>query len=225
MRIYLSNENLKKVRAIITDASVKNGYFDINSGKRKETFRGKPDYLKFNTEKSSWEVRVGNEIMSLRSFLLKINTNDKYRSSSKKLKELAATFAECNAQNAESKFQAYLNQLENKEFEIEDVSIETDVVEWIKQHVTTISARFPSKYEFAFKRAFPAGHYTVDDRTWNYSFSMGFDTLKGMPQALATLKNKNGNTIDVNAKRLCYTSYIWKFVLDNPDYPFGYHRA
>lgn len=224
MRIYLSRENQKKVAAVITEAVVQCGFTNID-GKRKILFKGRPDYLKFNDKDGRWEVGVGRDVMSLRHFLLNINSNSRYRSSNKKLKELAKEFAVCGVRNDEAKFQTYLNQLGNKEFELEDVTIETDVTEWIRQHVTSISARFPAKYEFAFKRAFPEGQYTVDDRTWNYSFSMGFDTLKGMPKALATLKNKNGNTIDVNAKRLCYTSYIWKFVLDNPDYPFGYRRT
>lgn len=224
MRICLLGENRKKVEAIVTGATVQCGFTNLD-GKRETLFKGHPDYLKFNDKDGRWEVKVGRDVMSLRHFLLNINSNSRYRSSNKKLKELAKEFAVHNVHNDESKFQAYLNQLGNKEFDLEDVTIETDVTEWIRQHVTSISARFPSKYEFAFKRAFPEGQYTVDDRTWNYSFSMGFDTLKGMPKALATLKNKNGNTIDVNAKRLCYTSYIWKFVLDNPDYPFGYRRA
>ena len=224
MRICLLGENRKKVEAIVTGAAVQCSFTNL-AGKRETLFRGHPDYLKFNDKDGRWEVKVGRDVMSLRHFLLNINSNSRYRSSNKKLKELAKEFAVCSAHDDESKFQAYLNQLGNKEFDLEDVTIETDVTEWIRQHVTSISARFPSKYEFAFKRAFPEGQYTVDDRTWNYSFSMGFDTLNGMPKALATLKNKNGNTIDVNAKRLCYTSYIWKFVLDNPDYPFGYRRA
>lgn len=224
MRICLLGENRKKVEAIVTGATVQCGFTNL-AGKRETLFRGHPDYLKFNDKDGRWEVKVGRDIMSLRHFLLNINSNSRYRSSNKKLKELAKEFAVCSAHDDETKFLTYLNQLEYAQFELEDVTIESDVTEWIKKHVASINARFPSKYEFAFNRAFPNGKYTVDDRTWDYSFSMTFDSLTGMPKALATLKNKNGNCIDVNSKRMCNTSYIWRFVLDNPDYPFGYRRA
>ena len=224
MKLILSKEDVAKINNILTTAKISYGYDSKITGKREIVSNTYPQPLIFNKEKGCWETIYNSQHFNFRNFLVSVVGSNLYKTSNKRLKELAHVYIQCQKNNDEAGFHTYLDQLGCSQINIENVDITEDVTEWIKQHVQSISARFPSKYERHFTSTFPKGRYCIDDRTWNYSFWMSFDTLKGIPEELLNLKNKNGNSIDVKSKRLCNTSYIWKFVLDNPEFPFGYHR-
>ena len=100
---------------------------------------------------------------------------------------------------------------------IDDVEIGNEVV-WLKDHVTSIKARFPRKYRKAFEKNFPGQPYVIDDDAWAFGFRMYFDEVDDIPESLLLIKNKNDNSIDLKHKRMDNTSYIWHLVKDYPDY-------
>ncbi len=100
---------------------------------------------------------------------------------------------------------------------IEEVNIGNEI-DWLKQHVTSIKARFPRKYMRAFQNAFPGQPYKLDDDSWAFGFRMTFDEVDDIPESLLRIKNRDGNGIDLEHKTMNNTSYIWSLVKNYPEF-------
>lgn len=220
MKLSLSKENVEALNTLLSTATVTYGYTNWE-GKRSISYRGCASNLHFDKELKKWVLTYRNNIMNFRDFLSQINSSGNYKTQSKSLKELAKKYVDYNNKDKGDEFVDYLNNLGQKSFKIEDVKIYTDEVEWLKDHVTNITARFPSKYKKAFEKAFPGSEYTICDKSWDYAFTMFFDTMDGVPQSLLQINNSLGNQLDYERKRMCNTSYIWNLIKHYPGFDFG----
>lgn len=217
----LSSDEIQKIKGVVVGAKVTSGYTRGYNGEHVVTNRGKiTDFtVKDYGGKLRWSIVTTFNYLPFYDFAKVVRGGASYRTSSKKVKDLADVYVRA-VNGKEEMFHKYLEDLD-PEFQIENVTIVEDEIEWLKKHVTRISARFPSKYKKAFRKAFPDGDFTIDDKTWNYSFTMFFDEVDDIPQSLLSIKNKDGNSVDLERKRMCNVSYIWKLVKDYPEFHFG----
>lgn len=106
--------------------------------------------------------------------------------------------------------------------DLDSVNINTDEIEWLSKHVRKIRALVPTKMLYIFNKNFPDQICESRDNQWSFGFTLFFDEVEDIPNTLLTLKNKNGNTIDLDKKSFSNTSYIWKLVKTYPDmFSFG----
>lgn len=217
----LSSTEIQKIKDVLIGAKVSQGYMRQYNHERVITHSGKITGFELRTraQKTCWTVVFDFGDAPFYDFARTVRGGETYRTSSKRVKDLASAYVQAVTKD-DAIFHRYLEDLDVK-FDIEKIDVNVDEVGWLRKHVTGIYARFPSKYEKAFKKAFPGAPYTVDDRTWNYSFGMYFDEIDDIPQALLSLKNKAGNAVDLEAKRLSNVSYIWRLLKDYPEFTFG----
>lgn len=217
----LSSDEIQKIKGVVVGAKVSSGYTRGYNGEHVITNSGKiTDFtIKEYNGNPRWTIVTSFNYLPFYDFAKVVRGGDSYRTSSKRVKDLSEAYIR-GVNKDEVGFHKYLEDLD-PEFQIENVTIETDEIEWLKKHVTRISARFPSKYKKAFRKAFPDEPFTTDDKTWNYSFTMFFDEVDDTPQSLLSIKNKDGNSVDLARKRMCNVSYIWKLVKDYPEFHFG----
>lgn len=220
MKLSLSKENVEAINTLLSSATISYGYMYWD-GKRDITYKGVASDLHFDSDSKKWVVNYKGSLMSFRDLLAQVNYGGRYRTQSKNLKDLSNMYAKCSKKDNGDEFAEYLNNLGQKTFKIENVKIYEDEIEWLKDHVTNITARFPSKYKRAFEKAFPGSEYTIYDKGWNYSFVMYFDTMEGIPESLLKVGNSLGNSLDYDKKRMCNTSYIWNLIKNNAGFDFG----
>jgi hypothetical protein len=218
----LSTEQKEKIKKELLGVKVNYGYIGLYDYKYHliDTLIVEDVYLKKQDNgKIKWTVKTNLNEISLYKLCSSITREAEYRVRSKNIKQLAKAYFRSVKYNDDS-LKNYLETLD-KDFDIVDVKIEEDEIEWLTKHVSRIEARFPSRYEKGFVRNFPNQKYTTDDRTWNYGFTMYFDSVDNIPQSLLIIKNKNGNKIDLEHKKMCNTSYIWKLVRDYSQFNFS----
>lgn len=220
MQLILKKENIVAINSLLASATITYGYTNWE-GKRTIDYRGTASNLHFDSDKKKWVVNYRNNTINFRELLTELNKGLKYKTQSKNLKELVKMYINCTKVDDAERFVNYLDNLGQKSFRIEDVKIYKDEIEWLKDHVTNITARFPSKYKKAFEKAFPGSEYTLDDRSWDYAFTMFFDSMEGIPESLLNTTNSLGNTLDYDKKKMCNTSYIWNLIKNNPGFDFG----
>lgn len=224
MKINLNKTRISKIRDLFLGATISYGrasYFE----QRKVEWKCKISDFYFDKDLGKFVVEGEKFKLTFRDFLVEIYKENKYKTTSKKIKELAKKYIECinlKDEKAGDIFNSYLDSLGNARFVIEDVDIIEDEVEWLNKHVTRIKATFPPKYLKDFKKNFDTDQYIVRSDSWNYSFVMYFDSVDNIPESLLTVKNANGNNIDMDDKCMYNTSYIWQLVKKYPNlFNFG----
>ena len=225
MKMILSKSETQKIKDTLVGNKISYGHQHHYETRRYVERIETIEDLYFNKEKSKWVVKTNLDEIPFRDLLTSIARGDAYRSQSNKVRDLAYTYYDCNRLNKEKDFHDYLDQLNEGHFTITDVNIVDDEIEWLKRHVTNITARFPRKYERNFIKNFPGAEYTLSDNSWNYGFTMYFDDLSEIPQSLLNLKNRDGNTLDFDKKLMRNTSYIWKLVKNYPEFNFGRRKG
>lgn len=220
MKLVIKKDVVTTINNLLLNAKINYGYTSWE-GKRVVCYKGNASNLHFDSNSKKWVLSYQGNTMNFRDFLSALSLGRIYTTSSKQLKELAKVYTTCNKTNDEQKFDDYLDALGQKSFNIKDVKIYDDEVEWLKDHVTKITARFPSKYKKDFQKNFPNAEHTICDKCWNYAFTMYFDTMEDIPDSLLTTSNSLGNTLDYDKKKMCNTSYIWKLLKNYDTFNFG----
>ena len=221
MKLNLSKTEAQKIREILYNNKITYGHQYPGESKRTVDRIETIEDFYFDKDKKQWTVKTDRSILSLRELLTYIHIGNHYKSQSKKIKNLASNYVKCSKTNNAEEFHKFLDDLNEGHFTITDVNILDDEIEWLKRHVTNITARFPKKYEKNFLRNFPNAEYTISDNSWNYGFTMYFDDLSEIPNSLLQLKNREGNSLDFDKKLMRNTSYIWKLVKNYLDFNFG----
>ena len=224
MKLSLNNQNKNTIKNIMVGSQISCGYTSYE-GKRINYYQSaiKDFYLGEKQGNKMFIVELENSVtLSFRELLVRLG--DKYKTKNSRLTKLAKEYRECSKNNSEEKFKEYLEKVEDKEFKIDDTSILPEEIIWLRKHVTSIYAVFPQKYEKAFIRNFPDATYNLNNKSWTYSFRMHFDEVVDMPESLKSLKNSEGNTLDLQKKVMYNTSYIWNLVKDYPN-EFSFKRC
>ena len=221
MKLNLSKTEAQKIRETLYNNKITYGHQYPGESKRTVDRIETIEDFYFDKDKKQWTVKTDRSILSLRELLTYIHIGNHYKSQSKKIKDLASKYVKCSKTNNAEEFHKFLDDLNEGHFTITDVNILDDEIEWLKHHVTNITARFPKKYEKNFLRNFPNAEYTISDNSWNYGFTMYFDDLSEIPNSLLQLKNREGNSLDFDKKLMRNTSYIWKLVKNHLGFNFG----
>ena len=221
MKLNLSKTEEQKIKEVLCNNKITYGHQYYWESKRTIDRIETIEDFYFDKDKKQWTVKTNSSTLSLRDLLSYIYSGKSYKSQSKKIKDLAASYVKCNKNNTPEEFHKFLDDLNEGHFTITDVKILDDEIEWLKNHVTNITARFPRKYEKNFLRNFPNAEYTISDNSWNYGFTMYFDDLSEIPNSLLQLKNREGNSLDFDKKLMRNTSYIWKLVRNYSEFNFG----
>lgn len=221
MKLNLSKSEEQKIRDLLVGTKIRYGHkYSYQSGRTADRV-GVIESFYFDKEKKQWRIKTDFSELRFRDWLVYLKNGAVYRTQSKKIQELADMYIKCNKQNLEEEFHNFLENLDEGKFNIKDVNIYDDEIEWLNEHVTNITARFPQKYAKNFLKNFPGAEYTIGENSWNYSFTMYFDDLSNVPDSLLELKNRDGNSLDFDKKLMRNTSYIWKLVKTYPQFSFG----
>lgn len=226
MKLSLNQEQKLKIKQNIIGAKVTFGKYYFGESKRELVWSGYISDFLFSDELKKYVAVVDcanrKEVLPFKKLLTDLYYGDYYKSSNKKLKDISAHFCSALKNNNYQEFENYLENLGEGVFIVESLNLKDDEVSWLDKHVTSISATFPKKYLKDFKKNFNTDNYTINEKSWNFGFTMHFDSLENMPESLKAVKNKNGNAIDFDKKLMYNTSYIWNLLKKYPDkFAFG----
>ena len=221
MKLDLTEQ--QRIKDVLVGSKVSYGHYSYYNGAREvdriEVI--KDLYLKKYNDKSKWTIKTDHSEIQLADFCGYIKDGTKYKTQSKKIKDLCSSYLEALKKKDDQIFHNFIENMDDGKFNIKDVNISDEEIEWLKRHVTNITARFPSKYLKNFKKNFPDAEYILGENSWNYGFTMYFDDLTNIPDSLLNIKNSLGNSLDFDKKLMRNTSYIWKLVKNNPEFNFG----
>ena len=220
----LNAEEIQKIKTAIIGAKVSCGYRSPYNGARIVTNTGSIKNFSLKTYpngKARWTITTDFGDVPFFDWCNSVTNGARYQVFGKKVKKLAEAYFTAVKDDKAEIFHNHLSTMDDKEFKIEDVEVAKSEVEWLQKHITRIKARFPKKFERDFKRNFPDAEYSLEDRCWNYSFTMYFDSMEDVPASLLNKKNSLGNGIDFDKKLMSNTSYIWKLVKNNPQFNFS----
>lgn len=221
MKFDLSPEEATAVKGALVGSKVSYGSMDVYTFNRITKERGTVKNLYKDETKDQWMLETTFSVLPFESWLNAVEGGIVYKTSSKKIRDLAVTYVKCKKHNDFKELHNYIMNMDNGNFNIVDVPVYETEIDWLDKHVTNIVARIPKKYERSFKKNFPGDEYVIVDNMWTYSFYMQFDDVSDIPVTLLVFQNSNGNSIDLDHKIMHNTSYIWKLVSNYPQFKFG----
>lgn len=213
----------QKMKDVLVGSKVSYGHYSYYNGTREvDRIEVISDlYLKKYNDVSKWTIKTNHSEVQLFDFCKYIKDGTKYKAQSKKIKELCKSYVEAINKKDDQIFHDFVENMDDGKFNIKDVNISDEEISWLNDHVTNITARFPSKYLKNFKKNFPDAEYMLGENSWNYGFTMYFDDLTDIPDSLLNIKNSEGNNLNFDKKLMRNTSYIWKLIKNHPEFSFG----